>query len=152
MEEVDGSRDNVDVSLARIDTAGAEWRQANLTWYTSYPDPGSEECIVYNGCQWAGYFAGVNGKMTEEWVAAHNIAAVHGKDFDTYQLKTLRLRQGEHLIDVTVYDMCSDNDCDGCCTANSSETGFLIDIETYTVERFGVSHGIVDWMCLDCGN
>jgi hypothetical protein len=152
VEEVDGSRDDVDVSLTRIDTSGASWRQANLTWFTSYPDPGSEECIEYNGCLWAGYFAGVNGQQTEEWVAAHNIAAVHSRDFDTYRLKTLRLRQGEHQIDVTVYDMCSDNDCSGCCTRNASETGFLIDVETYTAERFGVSHGVVDWICLDCGN
>jgi hypothetical protein len=127
-----------------------QWRKANLTWYESYPDPGSEECTKYNGCQWAGLFAGLNGRQTEAWVASHNIAAVHGKDFAQYRSKTLRLRQGSREIDVTVYDMCADSDCDGCCTKNSRQTGFLIDIEKYTAARFGARSGIVEWTCLDC--
>ncbi len=127
-----------------------EIREAHLTWYTSYPDPGSEECIDYNGCTWAGYFAGVDGKMTEDWVKEHNIAAVHEKDFDTYKNKTLRLTQGTNEIDVVVYDMCSDSDCDGCCTKNAGDLGFLIDVESYTAERIGVNSGIVEWQCIDC--
>jgi len=75
---------------------------------------------------------------------------VHAKDFAKYKLKTLRLKQGSRQIDVKVYDMCSDSDCSGCCTANSKQTGFLIDIESYTAQRFGTSSGIVDWACLDC--
>ncbi len=127
-----------------------EWRQANLTWFTSYPDPGSEECEEFNGCMWAGYFAFVDGQQSEQWVMDHDIAAVHSRDASQYALKTLRLRQGSHQLDVTVYDMCSDSDCDGCCTENASETGFLIDLESYTAERFGSGDGIVEWRCLDC--
>jgi hypothetical protein len=126
------------------------WRTANLTNFTSYPDPGSEECIKYSGCEWAGQFAAVSGKMPESWVAANNIAAVHSKDFAKYKLKTLRLRQGTKTIDVKVYDECADSDCSGCCTANSKSTGFLIDIESYTAARFGTGDGIVEWVCLDC--
>lgn len=126
------------------------WRKANLTWFTSYPDPGSEECLEYNGCTWAGYFAALDGKQTESWVKAHNIIAVHEKDFSKYRLKTFRLKQGTHQIDAVVYDMCSDSDCDGCCTKNASSTGFLIDVEKYTAERFGTRDGIVDWTCLNC--
>lgn len=129
---------------------GTSWRTANLTYFTSYPEPGSEECTEYNGCMWAGYFAFVDGKQSEAWVQQHNIAAVHSRDAATYALKTLRLRQGARQIDATVYDMCSDSDCDGCCTANASETGFLIDLESYTAQRFGASDGIVEWSCLDC--
>ncbi|HVJ21691.1 MAG TPA: hypothetical protein VM686_40080 [Polyangiaceae bacterium] len=127
-----------------------EWNQANLTYFTSYPDPGSEECIAYNGCMWAGYFAALPEQQTEQWVMEHNIAAIHSKDFEMYKLKTLRLRQGGDEIDVVVYDMCSDDDCSGCCTANSSQTGFLIDVEEYTAQRFGHRDGIVEWACLDC--
>ena len=29
------------------------WYSAHLTNYESYPDPGSDECILYNGCTWA---------------------------------------------------------------------------------------------------
>ena len=127
------------------------WHQANLTWYTSWPEPGSEECIEYNGCTWAGYFAGVDGQMTEEWVKEHNIIAVHEKDWKKYKLKTFRLRMNGSTIDAVVYDMCSDSDCDGCCTENAGEIGFLIDIEKYTRERFdGNGDGVVEWTCLDC--
>jgi len=128
------------------------WRRANLTNFTSYPDPGSDECVNYNGCLWAGYFAFVDGKQPESWVAANNIAAVHSKDAGTYKLKTLRLRQGTRTIDVKVYDMCADTDCGGCCTenANAGGIGFLIDIEKYTMQRFGSGSGVVEWMCLDC--
>ena len=127
------------------------WHQANLTWYTSWPEPDSEECIEYNGCTWAGYFAGVEGQMTEEWVSQHNIIAVHEKDWKQYKLKTFRLRMNGSTIDAVVYDMCSDSDCDGCCTENAGEIGFLIDIEKYTRERFeGNGDGVVEWTCLDC--
>ncbi len=126
------------------------FRQANLTNFTSYPDPGSDECQNYNGCLWAGQFAFVNGQQSETWVMQHNIVAVHQRDANMYKLKKLRLRQGGNEIDVTVYDMCADSDCSGCCTRNASETGFLIDIEKYTMERFGSGDGIVDFACLDC--
>ena len=62
----------------------------------------------------------------------------------------MTLPDGDRTIDVTVYDVCSDSDCGGCCTRNASETGFLIDLESYTAERFGTFHGVVEWACLDC--
>lgn len=134
------------------DTSNLVWQQANLTWYTSYPDPNSEECIEYNGCMWAGYFAALPAQQTEQWVEENNIAAVHSKDFEQYKLKTLRLRQGDKQIDVKVYDMCADTDCDGCCTRNATQNGldFLIDVESFTKERFGTGAGIVEWACIDC--
>lgn len=91
----------------------------------------------------------MNGTQPESWVKANNIAAVHEKDFAKYKLKTLRLVQGAKTIDVKVYDMCSDKDCDGCCTENAGSLGFLIDVEKYTAERFGTRDG-VDWTCIDC--
>jgi hypothetical protein len=151
------SGDNAALSSSSAFSSASEtvtdtvWHQANLTWYTSWPEPGSEECIEYNGCTWAGYFAGVEGQMTEEWVKEHNIIAVHEKDWKKYKLKTFRLRMNGSTIDAVVYDMCSDSDCDGCCTENAGEIGFLIDIEKYTRERFdGNGDGVVEWTCLDC--
>ena len=135
-----------------VDASTLVWRQANLTNYTSYPDPESDECVLYNGCMWAGMFAALDGVQSEAWVMSHNIAAVHSDDFSELELKTLRLRQGDKTIDVVVYDMCADSDCSGCCTTNASENGldFLIDIERYTMQRFGTGSGIVEWACLDC--
>jgi hypothetical protein len=133
-------------------SGGGTYRRANLTNFTSYPDPNSEECIKYNGCMWAGQFAFVSGQQSEAWVRDHNIAAVHEKDAPTYKLKTLHLVQGTRQIDVVVYDMCSDSDCSGCCTDNATQNGlnFLIDIEKYTMQRFGSGSGIVDWRCVNC--
>ena len=145
------STENVAQSSSSQPVADTVWHQANLTWYTSWPEPDSEECIEYNGCTWAGYFAGIEDQMTEEWVSQHNIIAVHEKDWNQYKLKTFRLRMNGSTIDAVVYDMCSDSDCDGCCTENAGEIGFLIDIEKYTRERFdGNGDGVVEWTCLDC--
>lgn len=126
------------------------WSRADLTNYTSFPDPLSEECIEYNGCTWAGWFAALDDQQTEGWVKAHNIIAIHSKHFAKYKLKTFRLRSGGREIDAKVYDMCADSDCDGCCTKNSKKTGFLIDIESYSLNRFPVEDGIIEWRCLDC--
>jgi hypothetical protein len=146
-----GGSGSLDAAPGTGGTSGT-WMKANLTNFTSYPDPGSEECIVYNGCMWAGQFAFVAGTQSESWVMSHNIAAIHEKDAPTYKLKTLRLRQGTRTIDVKVYDECADSDCSGCCTQNARQNGlnFLIDIEKYTMQRFGTGDGIVEWMCVDC--
>lgn len=127
------------------------WQEATLTNFESYPDPGSSECIEFSGCDYAGYFAAFPGvQQSPEWVEMHNIAAVHSDDFGSLRGKTLRVREGGRRIDVTVYDLCSDSDCDGCCSRNREETGFLIDLEINTADRFGVYGGVVQWACLDC--
>jgi poly(beta-D-mannuronate) lyase len=133
-------------------TPTGTWNKANLTNFESYPDPNSDECIKYSGCQYEGQFAFVSGTMSKSWVQAHNIIAVHSKDAG-YANKTFHLRQGTHAIDATVYDECADSDCSGCCTANARQNGlnFLIDMEKYTVQRFGSGEGIVEWqVCSTC--
>jgi hypothetical protein len=147
-----GTADTSVADTSAPDPTNLVWRQANLTWFTSYPDPGSEECVQYNGCTWAGQFAATSGVQPLSWVQSHNIAAVHSKDFAKYELKTLRLKQGTKTIDVVVYDECADSDCSGCCTKNAGSLGYLIDLESYTADRFGVHSGVVDWACLDCGS
>ena len=135
-------------------SADTVWNRAALTWYTSWPEPGSEECEDYNGCTWAGWFAGLEDQQTEEWVSEHNIISIHEKDWGKYKLKTFRLRQNDRTIDAVVYDKCADSDCDGCCTQNAGELGFLIDIESYTCERLSGTKdgcdGVIEWTCLDC--
>ena len=134
--------------------ADTVWNKAYLTWYISWPDPGSEECVKYNGCEWAGYFAGIEGQQTEQWVSEHNIISIHEKDWDKYNGKTFKLRQNGRTIEAVVYDKCADSDCDGCCTQNAGQLGFLIDVESYTCEKFSGSKegcdGIVEWICLNC--
>ena len=124
---------------------GAAWYRANLTHYESYPAPGSDECVIYNGCLWSGYFYGISGKQPESWVMANNIAAVHLKDWSWLGLKSINLRQGNKRITAKVYDACADSDCNGCCTANLAGDGYLIDLEKYTMQRFGSGSGIVEF-------
>lgn len=123
---------------------GLTWRSARKTWYTSYPDPGSEECIAYNGCTWAGQFSACEGKKPEAWVSTHNIVAAF-PDYDTLALHDLCLKSGDKTLVVTVLDTCGDDDCDGCCTANKGNADQLIDLESYTNQRFGVEDGIIQW-------
>ena len=155
-EALPASSDAIESSSSVTASAPADtvWNKAYLTWYISWPDPGSEECVVYNGCEWAGYFAGIDGQQTEQWVSEHNIISIHEKDWGKYKGKTFRLRQNSNTIDAVVYDMCSDSDCDGCCTKNAGNLEFLIDVESYTCERLTGSKegcdGVVEWTCLDC--
>jgi hypothetical protein len=130
-----------------------EWHQTNLTTFTSYPDDNSDECKFFNGCMYKGQFAAFKGmQQSYAWVMDHNILAVHSRDFDKYVWKTLRIKtdDGQHRIEAVVYDECADSDCDGCCTRNASETGFLIDMESFTYDRFGSQDGVVEWACVDC--
>jgi hypothetical protein len=138
--------------LRSVASAGLTWQRANLTHYTSYPERGSEECVKYSGCYWEGKFTayGDYEKKPPAWVEAHNIASVRFDHFNKLAFRTLRVRSGKHELDVVVYDSCADTDCSGCCTRNSRETGFLIDLEVHTADRFGVYDGIVEWACLDC--
>jgi hypothetical protein len=124
--------------------AGLVWRSANKTNYTSYPDPGSEECIEFNGCMWEGQFAACDEKKSEAWVEAHNIVAAF-PDFGDLELHDLCLRKGDKTLVVTVLDTCADTDCDGCCTENQGSAEQLIDLESYTNERFGVPDGAIEW-------
>jgi hypothetical protein len=137
-----------------VDYNPDDWELADMTWFESYPTSW-EEAVLYNGAQWEGMFAGVNGKQTEEWVKARNIAAVHSQFFQEYRGKTFQVRNREtgKVLEVEVLDMCADSDCDGCCTRNMENSGFLIDLEKYTAQRFfdgPATNAVIEWRCIDC--
>lgn len=119
------------------------WKTARKTTYTSYPDPGSSECLQYNGCTWAGQFAFCSGQRSEAWVASHDIAAL----FPAQGLAghDLCIRSGSRQRVVTVIDTCADSDCDGCCTENRGGAEALIDLESHTDARWGLADGPLEW-------
>ncbi|HXU83810.1 MAG TPA: hypothetical protein VN914_20590, partial [Polyangia bacterium] len=119
------------------------WKTASKTYYTSYPAPGSEECIVYSGCQYQGEFQECSQRKSKEWVMAHNIVAFF--PLGKMGLHDLCLKSGSKTIRVTVFDTCGDNDCNGCCTDNKGSADALIDLESYTNKRFGVADGRIQW-------
>ena len=126
------------------DQPGLVWKSANKTNYTSYPEPGSDECVKFSGCLYEGLFAACEQKRSLEWVKAHNIVAAF-PDLKTLELHDLCLKSGNKQIVVTVYDTCGDSDCDGCCTKNKGNKDELIDIESFTDARWGVPDGPIEW-------
>jgi hypothetical protein len=131
--------------MLTCDSPGLTWKTANKTNYTSYPVPGSEECIKFNGCFWQGKFntCGDDLVKTKAWVMSHNIIALFPlKDLG---LHAICVKAGGKTIEVTAYDTCGDSDCAGCCTANKGSADALIDFESYTNKKFGVGDGKVMW-------
>jgi len=126
------------------DSQGLVWHSANKTNFTSYPAPGSEECIKFSGCEFEGQFASCSGVKSKAWVQSHNIVAVF-PDRRKLNLHDLCLKSGSKTIVVTVYDECGDQDCDGCCTENKGNAEELIDIESFTDKRWGVPDGRIQW-------
>ena len=126
------------------DRPGLVWKTANKTNYTSYPEPGSEECVKFSGCEYEGLFAACAQKRSLEWVKTHNIVAAF-PDLKTLELHDLCLKSGKNTIVVTVYDTCGDSDCDNCCTQNKGDKDQLIDIESFTNARWGVPDGAIEW-------
>ena len=123
---------------------GLVWRSASKTNYTSYPEPGSEECIKYSGCKYQGQFSACGEERKSlDWVKAHDIAAFF--PLGRMSLHKLCLRAGNKTMEVTVYDTCGDHDCDGCCTRNRGDAAALIDLESFTNARFGVPDGRIEW-------
>jgi len=128
------------------------WKTANKTNFTSYPAPGSPECVQYNGCAYEGMFAACpNVTEPESWVAAHNIVSVFpnlnkaSNGIGALALHDLCLKSGSSTIVVTVLDECADSDCSGCCTQNKGSADELVDIESYTDARWGVQDGPIQW-------
>jgi hypothetical protein len=131
-------------AAADCDAPGLVWKTGRKTNYESYPAPGSEECVAYNGCTWAGQFAACDGKKPEAWVASHDIASMF-PDFKSYRLHDLCIRSGARSMIVTVLDTCADADCNGCCTQNRGEADALIDLEKATNARWGLPDGDITW-------
>jgi hypothetical protein len=153
-----GTPPHVDASAPDTSTAGSGcdspnlvWHSANKTSFTSYPDPGSEECIKYNGCAYEGEFAACNKTESKSWVGSHNIVSVFpnltkaSNGIGALALHDLCLKSGTKTIVVTVLDECADSDCSGCCTQNKGSAEELIDIESFTDARWGVGDGRIEW-------
>jgi hypothetical protein len=133
------------ISMLDCNSPGLVWKTANKTHYTSYPVPGSEECIKFNGCFWQGKFntCGDTLVKTKAWVMTHNIIALF--PLKDYGLHNICVKGGGKTIEVTAYDTCGDSDCSGCCTQNKGSADALIDFESYTDKKAGIGDGKVMW-------
>ena len=149
----DADRPDVAVDAAALgecDAPGLVWRSGAKTNYESYPAPGSDECVIYHGCDYLGQFAACANTMPMTWVEAHDIVAVF--PLGDLALHRLCLRSGARSRIVTVIDTCADTDCSGCCTTNRGTADALIDVEHFTDVRFGVDDGPIEWADLGPGD
>jgi hypothetical protein len=137
-------------SLEECDDASLVWHTGNKTTYESYPDPNSDECTMYNGCEYIGQFYACDNTMPQSWVMAHDIAAVF--PLGDLALHRLCLRSGDQTMIVTVVDTCADSDCEGCCTENRGGADALVDLEKYTNDRWGLEDGSLEWADLGPGD
>ena len=72
---------------------------------------------------------------------------------NNYKDKTVTITWNDVTFNATIKDTCGDSDCNGCCTKNAKPTGYLIDMEYYTVLRnFGSTdpaEGAIQFTILD---
>ena len=156
------------------------WNTGYATYYESYPpcckgepnyDPNAdtEECDKYDGCEYKGLFAGVDGKLLYEQVRDRNIVSFYdaanqksgncakkNKECKWWNTnvkgKKLVVRNpttGTEMI-VEPLDTCNDADTEKKdCTRNANQGGgTLIDFEINTSKRFwggAPRNGVIQW-------
>jgi len=142
---------------------------ASFTYYQSYPmccpsspnyDPAypTSECADYSGCKYMGDFAGYvsdsnpEGYQSIDFVKSNNMVAFYDDSdpsgtywFNKYALRTIGLKKeynGKvYEFNATIADTCGNGDCNNCCATNSKPSGYLVDMEYYTVmNNFGTTN------------
>lgn len=73
--------------------------------------------------------------VTQAFVDAVNVAAVHSDDWGAYKYHTVEILFRGKAAEFQVWDYCADKDCDGCCSENRGSNGFLLDLDSGAVER-----------------
>merc|ERR1712072_783008 len=77
------------------------------------------------------------GQCSLEWVQTNNVISFFSTNGVHLQYKnqSIRVMARGKTIDVRVVDTCGDHDCNGCCStnANASGSGYLVDMEWFTV-------------------
>jgi len=144
---------------------------ASFTYYQSYPmccpsspnyDPTypTSECDDYSGCKYMGDFAGYvsdnnpEGYQSIDFVKSNNMVAFYDDSdrsgirwFSKYALRTIGLKKeynGKvYEFNATIADTCGNRDCNNCCAINSKPSGYLVDMEYYTVmNNFGTTNAV----------
>lgn len=123
---------------------------ASFTYYESYapccpenenydPDALTEECDKYSACDYTGDFEAI-GHQTYDYVRSHNLVAFfdssdpHGNLFDQrYAGKNITLWVGDVEVTAIIADTCANSDCGNCCSKNARPSGYLVDMEYWTV-------------------
>ncbi|KAG2485983.1 hypothetical protein HYH03_015306 [Edaphochlamys debaryana] len=138
------------------------WSPAVGTPYDAWPKPGTKECVQYSGCKWAGMFNSIDGggsepgscrngaqwldggmgdmacRIPESLVRSWSMAATYDRDRALLGRRLEVMVEGapERSVVVEVMDVCSDDDCDGCCRDNTGDGRWrLIDLEKWPASQ-----------------
>ena len=131
---------------------------ASFTYYDSYakccpnnpnydPKASKSECDDYSACKYSGDFAAI-GHKSFDYVKSHDLVAFYdnsnpsGSNFNSkYGGKTITLTKGSVSFTAVIADTCGNQDCNNCCAKNSQPSGYLLDMEYYTLIRHFGSTG-----------
>jgi len=126
----------------------AGWKSASWTWYQSYapccpespnydPEYPTTECDLYSACSYTGQFA-YAGQREYDWVNKTDLIAFFSSngDNESYGNKKIKIKANGKTVKAWIVDTCGDGDCNGCCTENANNDGYLVDMESHTVERY----------------
>ena len=112
----------------------------NDNYDPNYP---TTECDLYSACDYPGLFAALNGKQSLQYVQNHSLIAFFNRSdasnshyHERHANKNITLVKDDQIFHAVIVDACGDTDCAGCCSANSADTGYLVDLEYYTALRF----------------
>jgi hypothetical protein len=137
------------------------WNQASWTHYISYapccedspnydPSADTTECDEYSACDYLGGFAYI-GQKSFNWVQNNNIVSFFSSNGDNaaFGNKRIRVSAAGKTVEALVADTCGDSDCEGCCSENAQPSGYVVDMEYWTVMRnFGdisTAQGQICW-------
>jgi hypothetical protein len=142
--------------------------KASFTYYQSYPmccpdspnyDPAypTEECDDYSGCVYMGDLAAFqsdsnpDGYVPIQYEMTHNLVAFYDNNDPkghtwkhNYANKTIQITKTyngvTHVFNASIADTCGNGDCNNCCAKNSQPSGYLVDMEYYTLmNNFGTT-------------
>lgn len=145
-----------------VAAAGAGWKPALQTWYSSWPkcckgspayDPSASksECSDYSGCKYQGQMND-GTKLSYDQVKSTRFCSFtdvkEGTQWkgdsnpywdSTYKRKYILVRKkgATKAMKMQIFDTCKNSDCGGCCTKNAKKGGgYLIDMESFTERAF----------------
>lgn len=91
---------------------------------------------MYSACDYTGSFA-YAGQRDYDWVSQTDLIAFFSTNGDnaSYGNKKIKIKANTKTVTAWIVDTCGDGDCDNCCTKNAQPSGYLVDMESHTVER-----------------
>lgn len=114
---------------------------STLSGYNNLTDDDKNPGCIKDGC-------GTDLNLYKQFLTDYKIVAIHDTDWNDYQYYIINVtfiyKDKTYTInDLTIFDVCADSDCGGCCTENAKlfcDKPFLIDIEATNLKPLGIPY------------